>query len=144
MPERTGSGGSPGAEARPAPRSSFLRVAPDLAPIVAGAPAGGLAVGGTGGPRALTVDQVDPAAVLVGMSEARPRGARLLAPAGIGAFARGAVGRAVVVVGVEDEGAAAVAERLAALGVDAGWLVGGVGAWEAAGRALFGSAGEAT
>lgn len=91
------------------------------------------------GPRALTVGELDPAAEIVATSEVRPVGVRLLAPASIGAFARGRIGvRPVVVVGADDEAAAAVAERLSALGVDAGWLIGGVQAWNAAGRAVLG------
>ncbi len=97
------------------------------------------------GPAALTVDRIDPTAEVVGVHGARPRGARLIDVAELAAYARTVApsrhlaGRAVVVVGVEDEAAAAVAERLAALGVDAGWLRGGMGAWKAAGRAEEGS-----
>ncbi|MDP2307852.1 MAG: hypothetical protein Q8P18_17635 [Pseudomonadota bacterium] len=122
--------------------------------VASGPVAGATASLQAGGPRAVTVDMLDPAAELVSTSSVRPVGARLLAPAAIGAFARSRLagsrfagsrvgGPPVVVVGVEDEAAAAVAERLSALGVDAGWLIGGVQAWEGAGRAILGPAGEA-
>ncbi|MES2643182.1 MAG: hypothetical protein V4850_27105 [Myxococcota bacterium] len=112
---------------------------------VASTAPGGLAVGATGGPRALAIADLDAAALIVGTSGVRPVGAPLLVGAQIGTFARSAApGRPVVVVGVDDEAAAAVSERLSALGIDAGWLFGGVGAWKAAGRALLGPAEEAT
>jgi hypothetical protein len=135
MPGTDGSVGSPGT----GPRSVSLRVAS------VGETGGGLAVGATGGPRALAIADLDPAALIVGTSGVRPVGAPLLVGDQIGTFARSAApGRPVVVVGVDDEAAAAVAERLSALGIDAGWLFGGVGAWKAAGRALLGPAEEAT
>jgi rhodanese-related sulfurtransferase len=93
---------------------------------------------GAEGPRAVAVDALDPAALLVDVRAAaasRLPGARLLAPVDTVAFVGGlAPGRPVVVVCEDGERSAGVAERLAALGVPAGWLAGGVGAWVAAGR----------
>jgi len=91
------------------------------------------------------VADIDPTSEIVGVHGARPRGARLIDAAELAAYARTVApsrqlaGRAVVVVGREDEGAAAVAERLHALGVNAAWLRGGMGAWKAAGRVEEGS-----
>ena len=87
----------------------------------------------------------DPGAQYAGFVLAPPMRPRLIDAAELAAYARTVApsrqlaGRAVVVVGREDEGAAAVAERLHALGVNAAWLRGGMGAWKAAGRVEEGS-----
>lgn len=110
-------------------------------------PGARLRVAPRSGPAALDAARIDATAEIVtmdsgfiaaaGPGNGAAAGVRRLGPAQVGTYARSVpAGRPVVVVGADDERAAAVAERLAALGVDAGWLVGGWDAWNGAERAV--------
>ncbi len=86
------------------------------------------------GPRAVRAAELAAGARIVDLREGTPAraGARRVAFSELGAFAREAPAARVVVVDADEERAAAGAERLAALGLDAAWLVGGAAALDGA------------